>query len=191
MILRVVPLIMAASALTAQTVGTAFRTVSLTPDEIVVEMLVATPTDTMVEQATALLSPLRITPQDLKSVGTLRDSPDRLGWQYSFVRPYSALYDVVKQLEQTRRQLRDKEHPLSYQFFFRASPRTLDATKRRVLAELLAEARKNAGSGSKLRSVTIEPTPETIDAGRPALLFGQPSGALQYTFSVIAVFENE
>lgn len=175
----------------AQSVGTASRTVSLTPEEISVELVLTTPTDTLVDQAVAMLAPLRVAASDLKSVGTLQDGSDRLGWQFSFVRPFTALNDQVKQLEHARRQLRDKEASMTYQFFLRPSPKTVDALKRRVLGELVAEARRSAGGGGKIRSVTIDPMPELVDAGRSPMLFGQPSGLLQFQFSVIVVLEND
>jgi hypothetical protein len=186
----ILPLALAAVA-PAQTVGTAYRTVTLAPEEISVEMVLATPSSILFEQAVALLAPLNITPQNLKSVGTLRESTDQVGWQFSLIRPYNVLDDTLKRLEQTRRKLREDQIGLTYQFFLRAAPKTIDATRRKVLSELVAEARRSAGSSGKLRSVTLEPTPETVDAGRPSMLFGQASGALQYNFSVIAVFENE
>lgn len=175
----------------AQGVGTASRTVSLPPEEIVVEMVLTTPVDTLVDQAVALLAPLRITAAELKSVGTLQDGTDRLGWQFSFVRPFVALNDQVKQLDHARRQLRDKEASMNYQFFLRPAPKTVDAMKRRVLSELVAEAKRNGGGGGKIRSVTVDPMPELIDAGRSSMLFGQPSGLLQYQFSVIVVLDND
>jgi hypothetical protein len=62
---------------------------------------------------------------------------------------------------------------------------------RKVLGELLAEAKHSSGGGGKLRSVIVEPTPETVESGRAPLLFGQASAPLQYNFSVIAFFEDE
>lgn len=179
------------AAASAQTVGTAYRAVTLAPEEIFVEMVLATPSGTLFEQAVALMAPLGIAPQDLKSVGTLRETPDRVGWQFCLIRPYNTLDDTLKRLEQTRRQLAENAIPLTYQFFLRASPKTIDATRRKVLSELMVEARRSAKSSGKLRSVVMEPTPETVDAGRPSMLFGQASGAMQYNFSVIAVFEDE
>jgi hypothetical protein len=173
----------------AQGVGTASRTVSLAPEEIVVEIVLTTPVDTLVDQAVASLAPLRVTSADLKSVGTLQDGTDRLGWQFTIVRPFTALNDQVKQLDHARRQLRGSS--MSYQFFLRPSPKTADAMKRRVLGELVAEAKRNSGGNGKIRSVTIDPMPELIDAGRSSLLFGQPSGLLQFQFSVIVVVDNE
>ena len=175
----------------AQAVGTAYRTVTLAPEEVFVEMVLSTRPGTLFEQAIALLAPLNITAQDLKSVGTQRDATDRLGWQFCLVRPYHVLDDTLKRLERTRRDLLESGIGLNYQFFLRASPKTIDTTRRKVLSELMGEASGNAKSAGKLRSVTIEPTPETLDAGRPSMLFGQASGALQYNFSVIAVFEGK
>jgi len=80
---------------------------------------------------------------------------------------------------------------MSYEFFLRPAPKTFEATRRKVLAELLGEAKRSAGSSGKVRSVMIEPRPETVDAGRAAAMFGRASGALQYHFSVVAVFEDE
>jgi hypothetical protein len=175
----------------AQSVGTAYRSVTLAPEEIFVEMVLATPTGLLLEQAVALMAPLGLAPKDLKSVGTLREATAQLGWQFCLVRPFATLDDTLKRLEQTRRQLREDGIPLSYQFFLRASPKTIDTARQKVLSELVVEARRNAKSSGKLRSVTIEPTPETVDAGRPSMLFGQASGALQYNFSVVAIFEDE
>jgi len=56
---------------------------------------------------------------------------------------------------------------------------------------LLSEARRNAGDSGKLRAVIVEPPPETVDAARPAMLFGQSSSALQYSFKVTAFFESD
>ena len=170
--LGLIALLAAAAALpaSAQTVGTSYRTISLNPEEVFVEMVISTQNDTLLEEAVSHLAALKIGPQDLRSVGTLKDDPLRLGWQFSYVRPYSELAVTVKQLEALRRQLRDKNVPLQYQFFLRPSPRTLDAARRKVLAEMVAEASRQAGGGGKLRSVTIEPAPEHIDSGRPALL---------------------
>lgn len=187
----VVPLLLLTASTSFAQVGTASRTVTLTPEEIVIDLVVSTATDLLPEQVAAHLSSLRIAQQDLKSVGTLRDDPDKLGWQYSIVRPFSAMQDTVRQLEYARRQLREKEVPMSYQFFLRASAKSIDAMKRRVLSELVAEAKRNAGGSGKLRSVTIDPTPDIIESGRPALLFGQPTGLLQFTFQVIVVLDNE
>ena len=177
----------------AQTVGTASRTLSFTPDEIVLELVIETPTETPLEEVLGWLAPLRVTQQDLKTVGTLRDSPNRLGWQLSFVRPHNTLTNVLKQIENTRRQLLEAGVPLTYQFFFRAAPKMVDGVKRRALSEMIAEARvnANASSSAKLRHISIEPTAENIDAERPGRLFGLPSGLLQYQLSVVAVFEEE
>jgi hypothetical protein len=108
------------------------------------------------------------------------------------VRPYAELTVAVRQLDTLRRQLGEKSIPLRYQFFLRPASRTLAAAKRKVLTEMVAEARRNAGSGAgKIRSVSIEPQPEHIDSGRNSSLFGQPNGALQYNFAVIVVFDQD
>lgn len=180
-----------APAATAQSVGTAYRTVTLAPEEIFVDMVLSTPAGLLLEQAAALMAPLNLTAAELKSVGMQRDSADRLGWQFCMVRPYITLDDTLRRIEHTRRQLGEMGHQLTYQFFLRASPKTIDATRRKVLGELLSEARRSSKSSGKLRSVFLEPTPETVDIARPALLAGQPSGALQYNFSVVAIFEDE
>lgn len=178
-----------AGAAVGETVGTASRTLTLSPEEIVVELLIETPAEMTPEQSAAALLPLRITQQNLESVGTLRASPDRLAWQYSFISPYSSLFLVLRQLDYTRRQLQQAGIPMTFQFFFRPAPKTLDTAKSRVLSELIVEARQNAKASGKLRSVTIEPSPQTIDSGRPAGLFGQSSGLLQYQLNVVAVFD--
>ncbi|MBL8209061.1 MAG: hypothetical protein JNK87_00030 [Bryobacterales bacterium] len=176
--------------LQAESVGTASRTVTLPPEEIVVELVISTHNEIQPEQAVALLSALQVSAADLKTVGTLRDDIDKLGWQFTFVRPYSSMRVLVKQLEQVRGQLREAGTPMSYQFFLRPSPRTLETTRRKVLSELVNEARQSAGAGSsKIRSFSFEPRPETLDSGRTNLLFGQHTGALQYQFTVTAVFE--
>lgn len=182
-------LLLAAGSLLGETVGTASRTLNLNPEEIVVQLLIETPTGTTLEQSVGALGPLGMTQQNLESVGTLRDAPDRLGWQYSFIRPFPSLYDLLKQIDYTRRQLRETGIPLTYQFFLRPTPKTVDAAKRRVLSELIEEARRSASASGKLRSVSIEPTPSAIDHGRDKLLFGQSSGLLQYNLSVVAIFE--
>ena len=177
--------------LSAQTVGTASRTVSLKADEIVFELAVKTPWDMPVEQTVALLTPLRITQQDLKSVGTLRGPADILGWQFSFTRPYTALHDLLKQFGAASRQVAEGGYALTYQFYFRAAPKTLDAAKQRALTSLIREARSNASASGKVRSVAIEPTPVNTNLERPAGLFGQPLGLLQYQWSVTVVFEED
>jgi hypothetical protein len=184
-------LAIAGAVLPAQTVGTAYRSVTLPPEEIFVELVVATPPGTLVEQATGSLAPLGLGEQDLKTVGMLKDNPDRLGWQYCMVRPYITLEDTLKRVEETRRRLREFGYTLTYQFFLRASPKTIDATRRKVLGELMAEARRSVRASGKVRSVMFEPTPETVDIGRSASLFGQASGALQYQFGIVVVFEDE
>ncbi|MDX1982491.1 MAG: hypothetical protein SFV51_19610, partial [Bryobacteraceae bacterium] len=146
---------------------------------------------TLLEQALPVLAPLGITAQHLKGVGTLGDSNDRIGWQFSLVHPYYLLDDTLRRVDRARRQLSEPGLSLSYQFFLRPSPKTLDATRRKILGELLTEARRSAKSSGKLRSVIVEPTPETVEAGRSPLVFGQASGPLQYNFSVIAFFEDE
>ena len=152
-------------------------------------MVIETPAETTLEQSVAILAPLRITAQNLESVGTLRDATDRLGWQFSFIRSYTAVYDVLKRPDTTRRQSAENGIAMKYQFFFRPAPKSVDAAKRRALPELIAEARRSLNTDGELRSVTIEPTPAAINAGRDQLLFGQPSGLFQYNLSVVAVFE--
>lgn len=181
--------VLATSALSAQTVGTAFRTLNLEPEEIVVEVMLSTPMDTLPEEAASMLAGVRITPRDLKSVGMLHDSPDRLGWQYCYTRPFLEFRNTMSELDRVRRQVREKGASMTFQFYFRASPKTVAAAKRKVLSEMLAEARASAGAQGKLRSVSIDPTPETLDMQRPAVVAGQASGTLQYNFSVVVVFE--
>jgi hypothetical protein len=184
-------LLFAAGLAPAQRVGTAFRTVTLAPEEISVEMVLATPPDTLLEQALSVLTPLGVTAKDLKTVGTMQGVNDRIGWQFSIARPYYLLDDTLKRLDRSRRELPEPGLSLSYQFFLRASPKTIDTMRRRVLGELLSEAKRSSGGGGKLRSVIVEPTPETVESGRAPLLFGQASAPLQYNFSVIAFFEDE
>lgn len=184
-------ILMASLPAAAQSVGTASRTVSLAPEEVVVEIVLATPATIVLDQAVALMAPLGVAARDLRSVGSLRETPDQIGWQFGITRPYRTLDDTLKRLDQLRRQLLEKGVHVTYQFFLRASPETFDTTRRKVISELLSEARRNAGNSGKLRTVIVEPTPETVDAGRPAMLFGQASGALQYNFKVIAFFESD
>ena len=101
------------------------------------------------------------------------------------------LPSTPKQIAYARRQLNESGSPMTYQFFFRPAPKTLDAAKGRALSELVAEARSNAKASGKIRSVVIEPTPQTINSGRAASMFGQPSGLLQYELSVVVVFDAE
>ena len=161
--------VLTAGVLTAESVGTASRTLTLTPEEIVVEVLIETPADMTPEQSAAALLPLRITQQNLESVGSRRDAPGRLTWQYSFVTPYLSLDLTLRQIDYTQRQLRRQGIPMTYQFFFRPAAATMDAAKSRVLSELIAEARQNAKATGKLLSVTIEPTPQTINSMRSGL----------------------
>lgn len=183
---------LATALLPAQSVGTSVRTLTLAPEEVFVEMVISTPNDMQVEEAVSHLAALKIGQQDLRSVGTLKEDVGRLGWEFSYVRPYTELPVTVRQLEALRRQLREKGIPLQYQFFLRPASRTLAAAKRKVLTEMVAEARHNAGSSAgKIRSVSIEPQPEHIDSGRNSSLFGQPNGALQYNFAVIVVFDQD
>lgn len=135
--------LLAAGALLAESVGSASLTA--TPEEIVAELVIQTPADMTPEQAAALLAPLRIYEPVLESVGTLRDAPGGIAWQYTFIRPCSALYEVLRSVDYRRRQLQREGIPVMYQFFFRPSPKSVDAAKSRVLSELVREARRNAG----------------------------------------------
>lgn len=171
-------ILMASLPASSQSVGTASHTVSLAPEEVVVEMVLATPSTIVLDQAVALMAPLGVVPKDLRSVGSRRETPDQIGWQFGMTRPYRTLDDTLKRLDQLRRQLLEKGFHVTCQFFLRASPETFDTTRRKVIAGLLSEARRNAGDSGKLRAVIVEPTPETVDAARPAMLFGQSSSAL-------------
>jgi len=175
----------------AEVVGTASRTVTLSPDEVVIQLVIETPTDTTIEQSLAAVASLGLTQKNLESVGMLRDANNRLAWQYSYIRPYSALYDALRQIDYTRRELTRTNIPLSYQFYFRPALKSVDAARQRVLSELITEARRNSSARGELRSVIMEPSPQTINAGRLPPVFGQASGLLQYEWSVVAVFDAE
>lgn len=181
----------AAREMTGETVGTASRTLSLNPEEIVIELLVDTPADTTVDQAVAGLASLRVTQVNLESVGTVREAPDRLAWQYVLLRPYTSLFDVLKEISFARRQLREAGFAMTYQFFFRPALKTVDAAKRRVLTELIREARQNAKATGKVRSVMIEPSPQTLNSWRAAPMFGRSSGSLQLELNLVAVFDDQ
>ncbi|MBM3794802.1 MAG: hypothetical protein FJW31_12195 [Acidobacteria bacterium] len=184
--------LLCAPLIQAQSVGTSVRTLTLAPEEMFVEMVISKPNDMQLEEAVSHLAALKIGQQDLHTVGTLKEDVGRLGWEFSYIRPYTELPVEVRQLEALRRQLREKGIPLQSQFFLRPAARTLAAAKRKVLIEMLAEARHNAGSSAgKIRSVSIEPQPEHIDSGRNNSLFGQQNGALQYNFAVIVVFDQD
>ena len=100
------------------------------------------------------------------------------------------LHARAGEAEPSRSSLREAATPISFQFLRHPAARTLETTRRGVLSELVNEARQSAGAGSsKIRSFTFEPRPETLDSGRTNLLFGQHTGALQYQFTVTAVFE--
>ncbi len=181
-----------AGAAWAQSVGTASRAVSLPPDEIVVELVVVTAPDLTPDQVASHLAALSVDLNDLKTVGTLRDEPERLAWEFAFIRPYTQLNTTIKQLEFARAELRDRPGiAVRYQFFLRASPRSVAAMKQKVLTGLIADARRASGSNGKLRSVVFEPAAENIDSARSARVFGQASGALRFEFTVTAVFEND
>lgn len=181
--------LLAVSTLMGESIGAASRTLTLVPEEIVVKVLITTVTELTPEQAALALEPLGISQTNLENVGSRLDQPGRLSWQYTFVAPYSSLFLTLRQLDYTWRQAQKMGIPMSYDFFFRPAPKTLDAAKSQALTELIREARTNANATGKLVSVTIEPTPQTINSTRPTGSAGESSGAMTYQLNVVAVFE--
>jgi hypothetical protein len=192
---RFVPLVALATLALGQTDGITVvvsRQLAIAPSEAQFLINIAADQSTTLEQIVTAVQPLGLTAQDLTSVNAFPYSgpfpytgppdPSKVNYIFRMTAPANRLKETLDRITRTRRDL-DAGMELQHQMMgLGPTAAEVEATRRRLLPELLAEARKRAEEVAAAGSVKVGALQGVIDSS-----FASPPGGYNQYGPITAV----